>query len=266
MKLDLQFSESDQKFNLNFGQYQDLTDGGFERGYNSGYSIGYTEGETDGFDKGLEQGYNKGYAKAESENPLYYAKDMNFRFSSRAFSEERSNVVCRVFDCKEWNMAFGQLSGIKTLKIICDTPDLKVIWPALVRESADIELLDLTEFKAYPTTIAHFLYGANKLKTVLGALDLSRCTTVTNAFACNLLEDIEFVPNTIKISIQFHYCNKLTAKSIQSIFDGLATVETAQTLTLHSNLKILQSQVDSANAKGWTIAGGIVVSEEEYYG
>ena len=50
-----------------------------------------------------------------------------------------------------------------------------------------------------------------------------------------------------------------------SIINGLAVVETTRTLTLPTNLKILQSQVDSANAKGWTIAGGKVVSEEEYY-
>ena len=88
-----------------------------------------------------------------------------------------------------------------------------------------------------------------------------------NAFAnCNSLVEVRFVPNTIKLSISFTNCSNLSNETKQSIFDGLATVETAQTLTLHANLKILQSQVDSANAKGWNVAGGTVVSEEEYYG
>ena len=78
--------------------------------------------------------------------------------------------------------------------------------------------------------------------------------------------EIRFKENTIGVSISFAWTRPLSAESIQSIIDGLATVETAQTLTLHANVKILQSQVDSANAKGWTVAGGTVVSEEEYYG
>ena len=81
----------------------------------------------------------------------------------------------------------------------------------------------------------------------------------------NALREVRFVEKTIGGSFSFT-STVLSAESIQSIIDGLATVETAQTLTLNANLKILQSQVDSANAKGWTVAGGTVVSEEEYYG
>lgn len=99
-------------------------------------------------------------------------------------------------------------------------------------------------------------------------LDLSGATVAfNNTFGnCYDLETIKIVPETIKINISFWQSSKLSAESKQSIFDGLATVTTAQTLTLPTNLKILQSQVDSANAKGWTVAGGTVVSEEEYYG
>ena len=79
------------------------------------------------------------------------------------------------------------------------------------------------------------------------------------------MREIRFVENSISIPLTFTSSN-LSPDSKNSIFNGLATVETAMTLTLPANLKILQSQVDSANAKGWTVAGGTVVSEEEYYG
>lgn len=36
MKLDLKFSENNKEFKLDFGQIQDLTDGGYERGYAAG--------------------------------------------------------------------------------------------------------------------------------------------------------------------------------------------------------------------------------------
>lgn len=100
-------------------------------------------------------------------------------------------------------------------------------------------------------------------------LDFSSVTSAnnTNAFPnCISLKEVRFVPNSIKVSIKFANSNLLSTNTTQSIIDGLATVDTAQTLTLHKDVKILQSQVDSANAKGWTIAGGTVVSEEEYYG
>lgn len=108
--------------------------------------------------------------------------------------------------------------------------------------------------------------GCILLETIQEPLNFSKVTTNAGCFQkCNSLINIKFVPETIKISITIP-SPVLSAESIQSIFDGLATVSTAQTLTLNANLKILQSQVDSANAKGWTVAGGTVVSEEEYYG
>lgn len=107
--------------------------------------------------------------------------------------------------------------------------------------------------------------NASYLET-LETLDFSSVKQLSNWISSDYLTNIKFVSNTIKVSMNLGWCKKLTAESKQSIIDGLATVETAQTLTLHADAKILQSQVDSANAKGWTVAGGTVVSEEEYYG
>ena len=122
----------------------------------------------------------------------------------------------------------------------------------------DLELLDLTEFKCYPTSIAYFAYQSKKLVTILGAMDLSKCTTVTLAFtSANALKDIEFVPNSIKISIGFNDSNLLSAISIQSITDGLAdlTGGTAQTLTLHATVggNLTDEQKASITAKNWTL-------------
>ena len=205
-----------------------------------------------------EQGYEDGYNKANNENPFYYATNMDFLFTRTAFSSEKSNIVCKVLNNTKWSTAFAQVSGIKTLKIICDTPDLEVNFQALVRECADLELLDLTEFKCYPTSIAYFAYQSKKLVTILGAMDLSKCTTVTLAFtSANALKDIEFVPNSIKISIGFNDSNLLSDISIQSIIDGLAdlTGGTAQTLTLHATVggKLTDEQKASITAKNWTL-------------
>ncbi len=156
---------------------------------------------------------------------------------------------------------------------------------------AQIESFDYYINSSVATSTSGTFRGMNKLKYMVG-VDLANSTNVMNIFSddivleeiqkpltfakatnltnvflkCYALKDIKFVKETIKVSISFVQSSLLSAESIQSIIDGLATVTTAQTLTLNANAKILQSQVDSANAKGWTIAGGTVVSEEEYYG
>lgn len=109
-------------------------------------------------------------------------------------------------------------------------------------------------------------YLIPNLKVIDGTpLDLSSSTSLGWSWCTSPnLEEIRIVENTIPKSLTIS-SGKLSRESKASIFNGLARVETAQALTLNANLKILQSQVDSANEKGWTVAGGIVVSEEEYY-
>lgn len=97
-------------------------------------------------------------------------------------------------------------------------------------------------------------------------LDFTSTTGTNSIFAgCRNLESVKVVPKTLSVSISFWASPSLSAESKKNIFDGLATVTTAQTLTFSSNTKVLQSQIDSANAKGWTVANARVVSEEEYY-
>ena len=61
MKLDLKFKENNQRLDLKFGQFQDLTDGGYERGYAAGYEKGNTEGYDDGHEAGVIDGVSQGY-------------------------------------------------------------------------------------------------------------------------------------------------------------------------------------------------------------
>jgi hypothetical protein len=162
----------------------------------------------------------------------------------------------------DMNRMFNNYKG-KTLSWIIDTTNVTT-FERMFDQASNIEEVTLTSTSNATNFICMFNYSSN-LKSI-STLNLSNCTNNTNMFnGCGKLENISFVPETIKISIAIPSAN-LTAESVQSIINGLATVETAQTLTLHANAKILQSQVDNANAKGWTIAGGTIVSEEEYYG
>lgn len=92
---------------------------------------------------------------------------------------------------------------------------------------------------------------------IVGELDLSSVTITTSMFSYSTgLKEIRFKKETIKMSIPFQSCEKLSAESIQSIIDGLAIVETTQTLTLHANVKkkLTEEQISQITSKNWTLA------------
>ena len=98
------------------------------------------------------------------------------------------------------------------------------------------------------------MFSGSGIETIEEPLDISQVTQTLNAFACDNLTEIRFVSGTIKVNIDFSRCAKLSAQSIQSIIDGLATVTTAQTLTLNSTIVLTDAQKASITTKGWTLA------------
>ncbi len=95
----------------------------------------------------------------------------------------------------------------------------------------------------------------NLLETIEEPLDFSSVTqNMGLAFGgCHALKNIKFVAGSINLSVNITSAN-LTDESIQSIIDGLVTVETAQTLNLNSAIALTEEQKATINAKGWTLA------------
>lgn len=66
MILDITFSESNQTFNPQFGEINNLSDAGFEQGYEAGYKtgeiVGKAEGHAIGYEEGHANGVEEGYA------------------------------------------------------------------------------------------------------------------------------------------------------------------------------------------------------------
>lgn len=98
------------------------------------------------------------------------------------------------------------------------------------------------------------MFAGSGIEIIEEPMDISQVTTTQNAFACDDLTEIRFVSGTIKLSLDFNRCSKLSAQSIQSIIDGLATVTTAKTLTFNSAITLTDAQKASITAKGWTLA------------
>lgn len=135
-----------------------------------------------------------------------------------------------------------------------------------------LETLDLSPWASLSsgiTGIAGLIRYCMNLKTLnMSGWNLSHLTSLADWFDSNDKLENLILDDTIWVSANFSIkgCPKLTVESIAAIFNSLPELPegTTKTFTLNTNHKMLQSQVDSANAKGWTVAGGTVVTEEEY--
>jgi hypothetical protein len=155
-------------------------------------------------------------------------------------------------DKNSTSTVFGSNYGVK--KVVLNLPEESQFIGAMFSNARNLEELVLN-FSTKNITRYINAFNTTALKRIVGVLDFTSATTVTSMFdKCNLLEDVTFEPNTLSLSISLAQSNKLTAESIQSIIDGLATVETAQTLTLNKAIALTDEQKATINAKGWTLA------------
>ena len=235
----------------------------FDNVCNAGYSEGYRTGMQNGYNEGKTDGYKEGYNKAESENPLYYAMNLSGSFNGATFPENTEIVMRFKKAPASMGTCFYQAKNIKTITLISEDTSNVLVANLAFRNISTLESIDLREFNRKFSNIQHMCFGSPLLHTIYGALDLSECTNTGSAFlGCTNLANIEFVPNTIKLSLDFGQCPNLSQDSALSSINGLAVVETAQTLTLPSSAKFTTKQKNDAFAIGWTIAGGTEVREE----
>lgn len=121
-----------------------------------------------------------------------------------------------------------------------------------------VEELYMNFDTSHITNFGYFCnYYTNSLKAIYGVFDLSSVTAnLGYVFSGGKLETITFKQGTIHFSISFFQSDKLSDESIQSIIDGLAQVETAQTITFTATVKakLTEEQIAAINEKGWTLA------------
>jgi hypothetical protein len=121
-----------------------------------------------------------------------------------------------------------------------------------------VEYIDLSKCRVKPTDFTSAFSSNQTLKSIKGNLDLSECTKTTSAFFNDTaLEEMSFVPQSIKLSIDFYWCAYLTPATVDSIIDGLAdlTGGTAQTVSFHSTVmeRMTTEQIDKIIAKNWAL-------------
>ena len=107
------------------------------------------------------------------------------------------------------------------------------------------------------THFNNLCYNRFALETIGGIpLDFTSAIQINQPFRnCTALKELRIKPNTIKINFGIQYTPNLSTDTIQSIIDGLATVDTAQTLTLHSTVgaKLTDAQKATITSKNWEL-------------
>jgi hypothetical protein len=303
MKLELSFKENSQKLDMSFGQFQDVTDGGFERGYEQGL----VDGKQVGFDNAISK-----LTEIEiTENGRYTPENNSIGFSAVDVNIEGTEVIEQIIDesgvldregtvtekveqliekaeyenawyetSKRWTDEFRYLlkesKGFKKMPRLCFDNAINIF--QFLYES-DVEEIDYYINSPKLKNCNGAFYKTSKLKRMIG-IDISNVTDGDGFFVnsgieeidepinpisipsyakmitfngCNNLRKIRFIPESIRWSMKFSSA-VLTAESIQSIINGLATVTTAQTLTLNSAIVLTDEQKATIQGKGWTLA------------
>lgn len=139
---------------------------------------------------------------------------------------------------------------------------------SLFAQSNNLKSVNFVNSTSKVTNFSGLFAGKTVLETVKG-LDLSSATNLASMFAsCSNLKNITFVENSIKINFNLGSSSLLSDESIQSLINGLATVETAQNLTIHNDVatKLTNEQKATISSKNWNIVipqGGEVKTELE---
>ncbi len=184
------------------------------------------EGKSIKIAENVHKVYKAGYDLANStalKNPLRFAKTLDFAWNKVAFPEN-TEIVFHLEKIASISSAFMQSSGIKTAKLILDTP-ASASFQALFRECDELELLDFSEFPCRPSNLSYFVYGDKKLKSILGTIDATDCSNANNAFSStSSLQDIRFKEKSIRTNMDFSAASQLTHESLLSILNGLRNV------------------------------------------
>lgn len=121
----------------------------------------------------------------------------------------------------------------------------------------ELESLDMRSFNTPSVVNFNYMFGARTtLKEIkFGILDFASATDVGNMFhACNALTTFTGEVRNLKLSLNLGF-SPLTVESAMVFINGLAEVETAETLRLKSTTyaQLTPEQIAIATAKGWTI-------------
>ena len=220
------------------------------------YEAGQNAGGGADYDEAYNEGYQAGYTdgKESVPNPLEYSAKCNDLYNSAVFPENYELTVY-IPNSTAFRYFSAWAKNVKKITIIGKNQNTAILFAQAFREVTSLIEVDLANFNVKLGDASFMFYNTTAIKIINCVLDFSESTNVGSMFkGCTALEEVRFKQNSLSLSISVAQSSKLSATSIQSIIDGLATVETAQTLTLHKNIVVSDEQKATISSKGWTLA------------
>lgn len=191
--------------------------------------------------------------EAGKDQIFHYVTQPSGMFYKRAFPEGSSLSVRLPDSNGVLTDMFRLVTGLDTLTLtLPPEQSCKLNYFAY---SSSLRLLQLPAgIKA--SSFIDFANRCSALEEISGVIDLSESTSNEGCFSsCPLLREVRFRPESIFLSISFKQSKVLSAQTVQSIVEGLATVQQTQTLTLHENVKAALTQEQRAviTARNWLL-------------
>lgn len=209
--------------------------------------------------KVFQAGYDKGKSESggSGENPLEYATSLYSAYRAVTFDDDDNELLLNVPNIGGLSDAcyctFMNAKGIKKITLKGNVNKNAFAYQSFLQGSSVVEV-DFTEYNMIPTTMISFCNGAKQLVSLNGIFDMSQCTNANGFFPdSQALREVRFKENTIGVNLSAAWVPNLSAESVQSIIDGLATVETAKTLTFNSKIALTDTQKNTISSKGWTL-------------
>lgn len=237
MKLGVKFVESNQSFKTEFGEVQNISDGGFERGYAKGY--------------------------AEGRDIWNYVRSIAGAFQNNTFPAGTNlvlNVPNLILSVNEGNLnyTFRSTTGLESITLKCPTRGVAMHAHGAFSRCSNLKFLDLSEFNTTFGVSTDVFYSCTSLEEIRGEIENTTNNWTLWFASCVKLREVRFKANSIKGDFTISQSPLLSAESVQSIVDGLAdmTGGTSYKLTLHADVKakLTEEQLATIAAKNWTVS------------
>lgn len=193
--------------------------------------------------------------KNSVQNPLEYATTVASVFQNTTFPDGY-NLTVALPNCQALTYFVYNSKGLKAITIKDLNENTALAMGYAFKNSIALETISFDDKTIKISNGIDTFRGTTTLKEIKGTLDLAEITNVNTMFeACTSLEYVRFKAETIKISISFSKCSKLTSETVQSIIDGLATVEEQQTLTVNGAIlsSLTEEQMTTILNKNWVV-------------
>lgn len=172
----------------------------------------------------------------------------------KAAFPEGSSLRVSMPNCKgPLTEMFRLVTGLQILEL--ELPDAAYKANHMFYGSAIRELYLPNGLRA--TDFSNFASCNYVLEAVYGVIDLTESSSNNSCFAnCDALREVRFAPGSIHKSLSFKHSAQLSAATVTSVLEGLAPVETTQTLALHNTVRatLTDAQLASITAKNWQLA------------